>query len=283
MNHIRQNFFHGPYFLQKNCTSSINDHFMCCFELCFQAEISLCRVYKRAGVEDHPSLPRILTNRPSSSRGTPSSDNRKQQQAAHQAAAAAAAFGSQSSQQMMEMEKVNETTTTTTDGSSSTTDHVTTTLVLSNPNDAYSSAPAIMVPTLGATLTPVDEDRIMLLHHHSTKQVSSFGNPNCSTSLFSSSSSNLHPTTDDDLHRLVNYQQAQAHAAQASIIHQQQQHYHNHHHSQFSTSILPQSSQPLTLNMLSAGSLPASAFSDRLWDWNQIQEASRDYNNTLFK
>ncbi|KAK4424460.1 NAC domain-containing protein 35 [Sesamum alatum] len=34
------------------------DHFL-------QAEISLCRVYKRAGVEDHPSLPRSLPTRSS--------------------------------------------------------------------------------------------------------------------------------------------------------------------------------------------------------------------------
>ncbi|KAK4254510.1 hypothetical protein QN277_009886 [Acacia crassicarpa] len=32
-----------------------------------KAEISLCRVYKRPGVEDHPSLPRSLPTRPSSS------------------------------------------------------------------------------------------------------------------------------------------------------------------------------------------------------------------------
>ncbi|KAL1534959.1 NAC domain-containing protein 35-like isoform X3 [Salvia divinorum] len=44
-----------------------------------EAEISLCRVYKRAGVEDHPSLPRILpTKAPSSSRG--SQQARKQQE-----------------------------------------------------------------------------------------------------------------------------------------------------------------------------------------------------------
>lgn len=33
-----------------------------------QAEISLCRVYKRPGVDDHPSLPRFLPTRASSSR-----------------------------------------------------------------------------------------------------------------------------------------------------------------------------------------------------------------------
>lgn len=34
----------------------------------FQVEISLCRVYKRPGVEDHPSLPRTIpTTRPTSS------------------------------------------------------------------------------------------------------------------------------------------------------------------------------------------------------------------------
>ncbi|XP_047977270.1 NAC domain-containing protein 35-like [Salvia hispanica] len=46
-----------------------------------EAEISLCRVYKRAGVEDHPSLPRILpTKAASSSRG--SQQARKQQETA---------------------------------------------------------------------------------------------------------------------------------------------------------------------------------------------------------
>ncbi|XP_042007602.1 NAC domain-containing protein 35-like isoform X2 [Salvia splendens] len=45
------------------------------------AEISLCRVYKRAGIEDHPSLPRILpTKAASSSRG--SQQARKQQETA---------------------------------------------------------------------------------------------------------------------------------------------------------------------------------------------------------
>lgn len=32
-----------------------------------QAEISLCRVYKRGGVEDHPSLPRYIPTRTTSS------------------------------------------------------------------------------------------------------------------------------------------------------------------------------------------------------------------------
>ncbi|KAG6408649.1 hypothetical protein SASPL_131667 [Salvia splendens] len=46
-----------------------------------EAEISLCRVYKRAGIEDHPSLPRILpTKAASSSRG--SQQARKQQETA---------------------------------------------------------------------------------------------------------------------------------------------------------------------------------------------------------
>lgn len=49
-----------------------------------KAEISLCRVYKRAGVEDHPSLPRSLPTRASSS-SSKSDKNDLQDHATHNA------------------------------------------------------------------------------------------------------------------------------------------------------------------------------------------------------
>lgn len=62
-----------------------------------KAEISLCRVYKRAGVEDHSSsLPRSLPSRPSSSRA-----EKKQQD--YQT------FGGQSSNELENTGKMNET------------------------------------------------------------------------------------------------------------------------------------------------------------------------------
>ncbi|RVW44364.1 NAC domain-containing protein 35 [Vitis vinifera] len=218
-----------------------------------RAEISLCRVYKRAGVEDHPSLPRSLPSRPSSSRGLQA--DKRQQDAAQHAIERFQAFGGQS--QQVEMEKmIGES-----EGSSST--DVTTALGLSQQN-AYGA-----IPALSATLAPPapeEEDRLLL--HHS-KQACSLVPPACTT-LFTGSSS-LPPHAVDDLHRLVNYQQAS--------INQQQQ-YHNNPNQpshQFSTLPVPQSSQSLALNTL-PGSLQA-AFSDRLWEWNPIPEASRDYNS----
>ena len=219
-----------------------------------QAEISLCRVYKRAGVEDHPSLPRSLPSRPSSSRSA-QADKRQQDAAAQHAIERFQAFGGQS--QQVEMEKMMSET----EGSSST--DVTTVLGLSQHN-VFSA-----IPTLSATLTspgPEEEDRLLL--HHS-KQACSLVPPACTT-LFTGSSS-LQSHAVDDLHRLVNFQQASMN---------QQQQYHNNPNQpshQFSTLPVPQSSQALALNTL-PGSLQA-AFSDRLWEWNPIPEASRDYNS----
>lgn len=228
--------------------------------LLFQAEISLCRVYKRPGVEDHPSLPRSLPSRASSSSSrVAQSSGRKAQpdqtSTVHNSMGNLQAFGGQLSQQI-EVEKMNET-----DGSSNS--DVTTALGLSKHNSFPS---------------PMEEEEaagIMLMHH--SKQP--IFTPGSSTSVPSSH-------VVDDLHRLVNYQQAHA-----SIMSQQQHyynahhHHHHHHPTQFSGLPVPvpphshsQSQQPLPLSTL-PNVLP-TAFSDRLWDWNPIPEASnRDYTN----
>ncbi|KAE8007855.1 hypothetical protein FH972_004417 [Carpinus fangiana] len=233
-----------------------------------KAEISLCRVYKRPGVEDHPSLPRSLPSRASSSsRVAQSSSGRKaqpDQSTVHNSMGNLQAFGGQS--QQIEVEKMNET-----DGSSNS--DVTTALGLSKHN---SFRDAMISTTLGLP-SPMEEEAGIMLMHHSKQPIFTGG---------SSSSSVSSSHVVDDLHRLVNYQQA------ASIMSQQQHyynahHHHHHHPNQFSglpvsvpvpVPVPPHSQQPLPLSTL-PNVLP-TAFSDRLWDWNPIPEAAnREYTN----
>ncbi|OMO70269.1 hypothetical protein CCACVL1_19034 [Corchorus capsularis] len=199
------------------------------------AEISLCRVYKRAGVEDHPSLPRCLPTRPSARGGQQSDKKYNPQEAAHQQAMERTfqAFGGQSSShsQQMEIEKLSHETT---DGSSSTsTSDVTTALGLSKQNNPQTVYRPMAPPPINTTLgLPImEEDQSMFLNQSKQALVP----PNCTT-LFSIGSSSVSSNVVDDLHRLQ-----------------------------------------LSLNML-PGSLP-TAFSDRLWEWNPIPEANREFNN----
>ncbi|GAV77362.1 NAM domain-containing protein [Cephalotus follicularis] len=220
-----------------------------------KAEISLCRVYKRAGVEDHPSLPRSLPTRASSSRGA-QSDRKHPQNIAHQAMERFQGLGVGQSQQM-DMEKMTET-----DGSSSS--DVTTALGLSKHN-VYRPHMAPISTALGL-LSPMEDDGMFL--NHQSKQSCTLV-PNC-TNLFTGSSS-VSSNPVDDLHRLINYQQA-------SFI-QQQQYYNEHHHHPPQFSTLPPQSQPLALNSSTLPSSLPTTFSDRLWEWNPIPEANRDYTN----
>lgn len=206
--------------------------------LLFQAEISLCRVYKRAGVEDHPSLPRSLPSRASSSRVAAQSGRKA---VIHNSMGNLQGFGGQS--QQIEVEKMNET-----DGSSNS-DNVTTALGLAKHNSFRDIA---ISTTLGLP-APMEEEGILM--HHQSKQLFSGG-----------ASSSSHHHVVDDLHRLVNYPQA------ASIISQQQ-----HFYNQFSGLPVPPHSQPLALSTLP--NVLSTAFSDRLWDWNPIPEANREYTN----
>jgi len=225
----------------------------------FQVEISLCRVYKRAGVEDHPSLPRSLPSRASSSRG-PQSDKKHQ---SHLTLERFQPFVGQSSQQI-EMEKMSET-----DASSSS--DVTTALGLSKHNsNAYHPTPPIS-NSLGLPASVGEGMFLNLPKQASSSLIPSF------TNLFSVTSS-VSSSPLDDLHRLLNYQQA-------SINHhhhqQQQQQFYllqqpQHQSSQLS-SMTPQTSQQLPLNMLPE--LLPPTFPDRLWEWNQMPEANRDFNN----
>ncbi|KAH9750164.1 hypothetical protein WN944_005691 [Citrus x changshan-huyou] len=238
-----------------------------------KAEISLCRVYKRPGVEDHPSLPRSLpTSRASSSRSVSSmsaqSDKRLDPHHHHQFGIERfQALSGQSSQQQMDIaaEKMS-TNTDQTDRSSSCSD-VTTVLGLSKQN-VYRPNMASVSSALGLPPSLMEEQAASLTLV-----------PNCTTTLFpvalsTSSSSAASSNATDEFHRLLAYQQA-------SMNHQQQYYNYQHHHQQQQHHShlpqLPPQSQPLSVNMLPSP-LPA-AFSDRLWEWNPIPEANREYND----
>ncbi|XWS16628.1 hypothetical protein CRYUN_Cryun34aG0107000 [Craigia yunnanensis] len=235
-----------------------------------KVEISLCRVYKRAGVEDHPSLPRCLPSRPSASSRGKQSQTKYPQDAAQQAMERFQAFGGGQSQQM-EIEKISET-----DGSSSRTSDVTTSLGLSKQNVYRPMAP--ISTTLGLP-SEMEEEGLFI---NQSKQGCNSLLLNCTT-LFPAGSSYVSSNVVDDLHRLVSYQQATMNQHQYYST----DHHHHHHEqqqqqqSEFST-LPPQSQvQQLSLNELPS-SLP-TAFSDRLWEWNPIPEANREYNNNPFK
>ncbi|KAL2460623.1 NAC domain containing protein 35 [Abeliophyllum distichum] len=119
-----------------------------------KAEISLCRVYKRARVEDHPSLPRSLPTRGSSSRGTQST-LKKLHEMTNQAVERFQAYGISSQQTD---EKMSETS-----ASSSTTD-IGTSLGLSKHN-SYNINPLAPMSTPIPNQNSIElETRMMKLH-----------------------------------------------------------------------------------------------------------------------
>ncbi|WCJ41964.1 NAC domain containing protein 35 [Euphorbia peplus] len=222
-----------------------------------KAEISLCRVYKRAGVEDHPSLPRSLPSRASSSRG-PQSDKKllTNIERFHPYA------GGQP--QQLEMEKIS----TETDGSCSSSD-VTTALGLSKTN-VYNPVRVPVPPVVASTnsiglIQPTIEEEDIFLNQ-SRQQISSLI-PN-HTNLFTPGSGSITSNPVDDLHRLVNYQHLCIQQPQQSQYYAQQQ------PSQFSI-MSPQPQQPLPFNVLP--NTLSTAFSERLWEWNPMPEAGRDH------
>ncbi|PPS18312.1 hypothetical protein GOBAR_AA02258 [Gossypium barbadense] len=238
-----------------------------------KAEISLCRVYKRPGVEYHPSLPRCLPTRRSaeSSRGQ-QSEKKYPQEAAQQAMERFQAFGGGQPQQM-EIEKLTET-----DGSSSTsTSDVTTALGLSKQNLYRPMPPISTTPGLPSGM----EGEGMFLNQ--SKQGCCSLLPN-STTLFPVGSSSVPSNVVDDLHRLVSYQQVALNQQQYYNTNHPHPHPHQQQHqpqSEFST-LPPQSQaqpQQLSLNVLPSALPSPTAFSDRLWEWNPIPEPNREYNN----
>ncbi|GAB4848573.1 hypothetical protein Ancab_003279 [Ancistrocladus abbreviatus] len=252
-----------------------------------KVEMSLCRVYKRAGMEDHPSMPRGLPSK-QTSRGTVSlsSSSLLSEKKQNQQHCFGVGVGTGGVDQMDNM-----STTYETDASSST--EVGTALGLahhdnSNTNHNNNSS---------SLLAPMEMEKIMLFTDNSSSLkreaagASTTTSPllgNCTT-LFMGSSSGppSNPALIDDLHRLVTYQQA-------CMITQQppppppQPHFHGvltyssvNPSAPFYSSLLSQShSTSLGLNAATApGGSSTVQFSDRLWEWNSIPDPSRDFNS----
>ncbi|XP_028963306.2 NAC domain-containing protein 35 isoform X1 [Malus domestica] len=227
-----------------------------------KGEISLCRVYKRAGVEDHPSLPRCLpASRASTSRSsvlvaqsTTRSDNKKQHtnniNTVDSVIEKLQAFNEGQSQQIHHdhEHRMDQKMNIETEGSSRNSD-VTTVLRLSK-HKAYpqghhqhhniESSTAAAPGQPGAPTHPVDQEEGMAaFSHHSanSKQsgancssvISSTGN-SCAALFTSGSSSVLSSNMNaiDDLHRLLNYQPVHVQQQAASNHHQHQQYVHHH-------------------------------------------------------
>ncbi|KAI3701910.1 hypothetical protein L6452_27375 [Arctium lappa] len=219
-----------------------------------KAEISLCRVYKRAGVEDHPSLPRTLpTTRATSSR-TSHGDKKQNSQnllSFH-------SFDGQTSNQ--NDDKLSETS-----GSSST-DIVGTALGLSSP------------------INPSSYNNIITSFPPQTSSLI----PHCTPTA------SLFPNSVDDLHRIISYQQASVNNPTSQpfhIHHNYNQHkFSPNNNLLLQPQLQPQPLQPqsqmqphsqalLALNNL-AGEVQVSTFPERLWDWNPMPtQGNKDYTN----
>ncbi|KAJ0592301.1 putative transcription factor NAM family [Helianthus annuus] len=212
-----------------------------------KAEISLCRVYKRPGVEDHPSVPRTLpTTRATSSRLS----NADKRQHSNNLLSFHSIEGQSSNQND---DKLSETS------GSSTTDIVGTNLGLSSTITPSYSNYLTSFPTISATLPP-----------HTSSSVPP---TNPSPGIF--------PNTVDDLQRIISYQQASVNNLASQAFHIQ-----NYQHKLSNNMVLQPQIQPqlqqqqslLALNNL-AGEVQVN-FPDRLWEWNPMPgEGSKDYTN----
>ncbi|XP_004230395.1 NAC domain-containing protein 35 [Solanum lycopersicum] len=210
-----------------------------------KAEISLCRVYKRAGVEDHPSLPRsLLTTRASSSSSSRGTTPIKKQQVAQQdSSLISPLYLGQSSQQ-----QIDEKLSTETSASSTSTDH--------HHHHQHHVATSLGLNSLSNSYTNIALDPIGSAVNITTSTLTPF------TSLVATTNN-----TTDDLHRLINLDQVVA-------FHNNQHHFHP------PPGVVPQQYPPPLLlqqpqSLLHQGSLPSSAaaaFSDRLWEWNSINQ-----------
>lgn len=217
--------------------------------LILQVEISLCRVYKRAGVEDHPSLPRsssLGTKPSSSSRPGPSTSASKRhynieimerQLQAHNNSQNNDSTGTS-------IEKINET-----DGSCSSSD-VSIALGLSRHVDSAAYCPLVDVSNGIPLIQPLPPKT------------------NLPPASSSSSGCSLVPFPVDELHTIVNYQHQQQ---PEHIVHQQ-----FYGHQSAGPSQVMISPSQLSNNKIAIGPVQAATnFSDRLWDWNPAPEANR--------
>ncbi|KAI3974958.1 hypothetical protein MKX01_005069 [Papaver californicum] len=155
-----------------------------------KGEISLCRVYKRAGVDVTPSSSRGIMPQQKKQRNmvNHSTTNNKVQRPP---------------QAPMELENPHELDGGSSSGATST--DAWTALGLANHTPSY---PKISPVTSSIVMPlPIEEDETVVMHHPKQTGCSTLFQPNSTSSLFVGSSS-MPVTSDDDLHRIVNYQKA---------------------------------------------------------------------------
>ncbi|XP_075501906.1 NAC domain-containing protein 71-like isoform X2 [Primulina tabacum] len=209
-----------------------------------KAEISLCRVYKRAGIENHSCLPRSLPTKGSLSSARASKSARKTNG---------------------KMSKTRPCSST----------DIGTSLAHGSKSDSFSTNINSFLPIKSTITLHNSSEHDRIISHQSKSQ-------DC-TAIFARSSSH---SSDPDLHKLVNIYSQQA----ASNLGQENQHYSNNSATNilahFST--LQQQQQQQQLQLQLPVEIPSSGqidFSNRVWDWNAVSEASnKDHHYTnLYK
>ncbi|XP_042486227.1 NAC domain-containing protein 35-like [Macadamia integrifolia] len=279
-----------------------------------KVEISLCRVYKRAGVvDDHssPIIPRTTStpiSSPSSSREVQSSSGAKKQRCSTSTVHGAPpvsfqAFGGVGGHSPRRSREATESSRCSGNDAASTPLGQHKPVHRSNYASEISPLASLLIPVN----TPQDQDVTTdhgLLRHHHQKEIGSLVPITSCTTLFTCSSSvPAAPATaavvvDDELEKLVGYQQRGYTHHQQQQQQQQQQLQQQLQQSQFLSIPLPpcqqyqflsiqplpppcQQSQTLAAALnstLPANSLPTT-FSDKMiWEWNPILEAANtDY------
>ncbi|XP_022136478.1 NAC domain-containing protein 35 [Momordica charantia] len=229
-----------------------------------KAEISLCRVYKRAGVEDHPSLPRSLPSRASSSRMTTKNNISggaiNVQTSSSSTDKFQTNFESQYGHHPLQMSSTVETAAADASATSSC-EEVTTVLGLSKHNP-FPTTPLINMattslglPSSSTTPNSMEEDDHQSIILHKQQPSSSLVLPSYASFFSPSPASN----SLDDLQKLIHFQQPPPPSASVAIVNPPPPQYFQP---------LPPPPQQLSLN-----SLPV-VFSDRLWEWNPIPDAN---------
>ncbi|XP_051135358.1 NAC domain-containing protein 35-like [Andrographis paniculata] len=240
-----------------------------------KGEISLCRVYKRAGVEDHPSLPRSLPTKASSSKAPKSSHN----QIIDQSMDTLQANNNNNNSYIGSISSDGKLSESSPSSSAGAEIDIGTTLALSQQK-IYSISPLVSMPSAAAT-SDQENDHRMILHHQSKNGCTSSISSNTCPTIFPNSSP---LAVDDDLHRLVNPCSYSPHQP-ASVTYQfsSPNNVQTPPLSHFSsTNLLPDQSPlaaaSIALNV-APGFLQATSSSDRMWDWNAVLEAGKDYSN----
>lgn len=211
-----------------------------------QAEISLCRVYKRTGVEDHSGP---AQTKASSSRSRSGSGLERKNSSANSLPELTPLQGDNYSTSMT-VDKVHDSLPISNALNNMTSSNTVTTAILPKPLMYRSSA---SVASLNSTTSP-DEDGPSILYDHSKNSVSlgsAYSLINVSSSSPMVSNLNMH----DDLSTLV----AQHHGYTDANDH-----------------IFPLQLQT-NLVPVNTVSMPLATISDKLWDWNPLPDCARDH------